>query len=102
MSEPTDGSAAPISPNVLFGDDPHRRLNILTGEWVLVSPHRMKRPWQGQLEEIPPDDRPAYDPKCYLCPGNERAGDIAIRSTPVRGRSRTTSPHSVRATRGRS
>src|SRR5919107_2016266 len=74
VSAPTGGSAAPLSPTALFGDDPHRRLNILTGEWVLVSPHRMKRPWQGQIEEIPPDDRPAYDPKCYLCPGNERAG----------------------------
>jgi UDPglucose--hexose-1-phosphate uridylyltransferase len=74
MSAPTSGSAAPISPTALFGDDPHRRFNILTGEWVLVSPHRMKRPWQGQLEKLPPDERPAYDPTCYLCPGNERAG----------------------------
>ena len=74
MSAPTGGSSAPLSPTALFGNDPHRRLNILTGEWVLVSPHRMKRPWQGQVEEIPPDTRPAYDPKCYLCPGNERAG----------------------------
>lgn len=55
-------------------DQPHKRLNPLTGDWVLVSPHRLKRPWQGKQEEIPPDDRPAYDPKCYLCPGNERAG----------------------------
>jgi UDPglucose--hexose-1-phosphate uridylyltransferase len=52
---------------------PHRRLNILTGEWVLVSPHRMKRPWQGKLEEQPEDNRPAYDPNCYLCPGIKRA-----------------------------
>jgi UDPglucose--hexose-1-phosphate uridylyltransferase len=58
----------------LFSDDPHRRLNILTGEWVLVSPHRMKRPWQGQVEARPPEVRLAYDPSCYLCPGNERAG----------------------------
>ena len=57
-----------------FGDDPHRRLNVLTGEWVLVSPHRMRRPWQGQIEAIPPDVRPEYDPGCYLCPGNARAG----------------------------
>lgn len=55
-------------------EHPHRRKNLLTGEWVLVSPHRTKRPWQGQMEKTPPDDRPAYDPKCYLCPGNERAG----------------------------
>lgn len=55
-------------------EHPHRRKNLLTGEWVLVSPHRTKRPWQGQMEKTPPDDRPAYDPTCYLCPGNERAG----------------------------
>lgn len=53
---------------------PHRRFNALTGEWVLVSPHRAKRPWQGQIEEPPPESRPAHDPNCYLCPGNERAG----------------------------
>ncbi|HSK27959.1 MAG TPA: UDP-glucose--hexose-1-phosphate uridylyltransferase [Jiangellales bacterium] len=52
----------------------HRRLNRLTGEWVLVSPHRTARPWQGQVEELRPEDRPAYDPSCYLCPGNARAG----------------------------
>ena len=53
---------------------PHRRLNRLTGEWVLVSPHRTARPWQGQVEEIDPEARPAFDPECYLCPGNTRAG----------------------------
>lgn len=53
--------------------NPHRRLNILTGEWVLVSPHRTKRPWQGKVEDVTPDNRPEYDPKCYLCPGNDRA-----------------------------
>ena len=52
----------------------HRRLNRLTGEWVLVSPHRTARPWQGQVEEVAADQRPAYDPACYLCPGNGRAG----------------------------
>lgn len=52
---------------------PHRRRNPLTGEWVQVSPHRMQRPWQGQVEKTAPDERPAYDPHCYLCPGNERA-----------------------------
>jgi UDPglucose--hexose-1-phosphate uridylyltransferase len=71
MTAPTP---SPLSAAQTFGDDPHRRLNVLTGEWVLVSPHRMKRPWQGQVEALPPDDRPAYDPNCYLCPGNERAG----------------------------
>lgn len=55
---------------------PHRRLNILTNEWILVSPHRTKRPWQGQVEKIPTETLPHYDPSCYLCPGNERAGGI--------------------------
>lgn len=55
---------------------PHRRYNPLTDEWVLVSPHRTQRPWLGQVEKTPPDTRPAYDPKCYLCPGNERAGGV--------------------------
>ncbi|MCA0456222.1 MAG: UDP-glucose--hexose-1-phosphate uridylyltransferase [Chloroflexi bacterium] len=58
-------------------DHPHRRLNPLTGESVLVSPHRNKRPWQGKQEAPPPDNRPSYDPTCYLCPGNKRAsGDF--------------------------
>lgn len=57
-----------------FDDNPHRRLNQLTGEWVLVSPHRTKRPWQGQQEEPDLATLPSYDAKCYLCPGNERAG----------------------------
>jgi UDPglucose--hexose-1-phosphate uridylyltransferase len=56
-----------------LADTPHRRRNLLTGEWVLVSPHRMRRPWQGQVEPRTEDARPAYDPTCYLCPGNERA-----------------------------
>jgi UDPglucose--hexose-1-phosphate uridylyltransferase len=51
----------------------HRRQNPLTGEWVLVSPHRTQRPWLGQIEKSPTEDRPTYDPSCYLCPGNMRA-----------------------------
>ncbi len=53
---------------------PHRRLNLLTGEWVLVSPHRTGRPWQGQIERPPQPAPVSYDPACYLCPGNARAG----------------------------
>ncbi|NDV20681.1 UDP-glucose--hexose-1-phosphate uridylyltransferase [Pseudodesulfovibrio sp. JC047] len=57
-----------------FEDTPHRRLNQLTGEWVLVSPHRTKRPWQGQQEAPDMTMLPEYDADCYLCPGNVRAG----------------------------
>lgn len=57
-------------------EHPHRRYNPLRREWVLVSPHRTKRPWQGQ-QETAADERPPYDPKCYLCPGNARAGGEA-------------------------
>ena len=60
-----------------INDLPHKRLNILTGEKILVSPHRSKRPWQGQVESLAKDARPEYDPACYLCPGNKRAdGDV--------------------------
>ncbi|MBD0777536.1 UDP-glucose--hexose-1-phosphate uridylyltransferase [Maribacter sp. ANRC-HE7] len=51
---------------------PHRRYNILTGEWVLVSPHRTKRPWQGKTESSHKKEAVTYDPECYLCPTNTR------------------------------
>jgi UDPglucose--hexose-1-phosphate uridylyltransferase len=53
--------------------NPHRRFNPLTREWVLVSPHRTQRPWQGQTEKLSLETRPRYDPHCYMCPGNLRA-----------------------------
>jgi UDPglucose--hexose-1-phosphate uridylyltransferase len=57
-------------------EDPHRRLNPLTNEWVLVSPHRTSRPWQGEVAQIKTEVEPRYDPNCYLCPGNARAGGV--------------------------
>lgn len=57
-------------------NSPHRRLNPLTNEWVLVSPHRAQRPWLGQMEKTPPENLPTYDPTCYLCPGNARSGGV--------------------------
>lgn len=54
----------------------HRRLNPLTGRWVLVSPHRSERPWLGQVDPVALRPTLAHDPECYLCPGNVRAGGM--------------------------
>ena len=53
-------------------EHPHRRYNPLIEEWVLVSPHRAKRPWQGQVEKLDEQEKPAYDKECFLCAGNTR------------------------------
>jgi UDPglucose--hexose-1-phosphate uridylyltransferase len=61
------------TPESPLASSPHRRYNPLLDEWVLVSPQRLERPWQGQVEKPHPAELPAYDPGCYLCPGNARA-----------------------------
>ena len=70
--------------NTNLQDYSHKRFNILTGEWVLVSPHRAKRPWQGQNEVVNNDKRPTYDESCYLCAGNTRInGEVNPKYTDV-------------------
>ena len=54
-------------------DSPHRRFNPLTRDWILVSPQRDQRPWQGKVEKVAEPPSVQYDPDCYLCPGNLRA-----------------------------
>lgn len=56
----------------IAADQPHRRLNPLLNEWVLVSPHRAKRPWQGQVEAVNKELKKSYDAEYFLCAGNKR------------------------------
>lgn len=57
-----------------LAEHPHRRFNQLTRRFILCSPHRTRRPWRGQVEDSAATPSPTFDPDCYLCPGNARAG----------------------------
>ena len=64
-----------------FNEHQHQRYDPLKDEWVLVSPHRMKRPWAGKVEKVQNVETPEYDPKNPLCPGNTRSsGKVSPRS----------------------
>ncbi len=79
MSETATPSVVgqPESPEALdLFSQPHRRYNPLADEWVLVSAERTRRPWQGQTSPLPEEHLPAFDPGCYLCPGNVRASGL--------------------------
>ena len=58
---------------IMLKNKSHYRKNILTGEWVLVCPNRLKRPWEGEISKTEIINSKTYDPNCYLCPGNIRA-----------------------------
>jgi UDPglucose--hexose-1-phosphate uridylyltransferase len=76
-TEPGDGGAREAFGSAAIGDGPHRRHDPLLDQWVLVSAGRTNRPWLGAEEAPPAEQRPTYDPRCYLCPGNTRAkGDV--------------------------